>query len=155
MGRYIEEIIQPGERLLYSTTIHWIVYLRGLVALAAALVMLYLARASDQGTLKVVFLGLFIVLGLYGSVSLLAGWFRRWTTEIDVTDRRVVIKRGFIERKTTEMHMDKIESVDVSQSIMGRLMDYGEVTIRGVGVGLEPLPSIGAPLKLRSHITAQ
>jgi uncharacterized membrane protein YdbT with pleckstrin-like domain len=80
--------------------------------------------------------------------------FDRWTTEIAVTDRRVIFKEGFIRRKTTEMHMDKVESVEVQQSVLGRLLDYGQVDIRGVGTGLEPLKMIAAPLELRNHITA-
>ena len=72
-----------------------------------------------------------------------------------MTDRRVVYKRGFIKRHTIEMNMDKVESVDVDQSIMGRMLNYGDVTINGTGEGLEPLHNIGAPLDLRNHITAR
>ncbi len=53
-----------------------------------------------------------------------------------------------------EMHMDKVESVDVDQSILGRLLDYGDVIIHGTGMGIEPLPNIDHPLELRNHITA-
>jgi Bacterial PH domain len=84
----------------------------------------------------------------------LSAWFRRWTTEIAVTDRRVIIKRGFIRRATMEMNLQKIESVDVDQSLIGRIFDYGAVTIRGVGSSYEPLRLIDAPLKLRSTVTA-
>jgi uncharacterized membrane protein YdbT with pleckstrin-like domain len=83
------------------------------------------------------------------------GWFRRWTTEIDVTNRRIVYKRGFIKRHTVEMNMDKVESVDVDQSIFGRLLNHGDITIRGTGIGLEPLRGIGAPLEFRNHVTAR
>ena len=55
-------------------------------------------------------------------------WFVQWTTEIAVTDRRIIYKEGFVRRSTVEMHMDKVESVDVEQTIMGRLLDYGMVT---------------------------
>ena len=50
--------------------------------------------------------------------------------------------------------MDKVESVEVKQSVLGRLLDYGDVEIRGVGTGFEPLRAIAAPLELRNHITA-
>ena len=56
----------------------------------------------------------------------LKAWFHRWTTETDVTNMRVVHKTGFIKRRTFEMALDKIESVDVNQSIMGRILNYGE-----------------------------
>ncbi len=63
----------------------------------------------------------------------LSAWFKRWTTEIDVTNRRIVYKRGFIKRHTVEMNMDKVESVDVDQSVLGRLLNYGDITIHGTG----------------------
>ena len=74
-------------------------------------------------------------------VSFLYAWFIRWITEIAVTDRRVIYKRGFITRHTEEMNMDKVESVDVDQSILGRLLDYGTVHVIGTG-GHEHQPPI-------------
>ena len=68
-------------------------------------------------------------------VTFVSAWFRRWTTEIDVTNRRIVYKCGLIKRHTVEMNMDKVESVDVDQSIFGRLLNYGDITIRGTGEG--------------------
>ena len=82
-------------------------------------------------------------------------WFRRWTTEIDVTDRRIVYKRGFIRRHTVEMNMDKVESVDVDQSILGRMLNYGDITVWETGVGIEPLYNIDAPLEFRNQVTAR
>jgi len=76
------------------------------------------------------------------------------TTETDVTNKRVVHKTGFIKRRTFEIALDKIESVDVNQSIMGRILDYGDVTILGVGEGKETISTIAAPLSFRNAITA-
>ena len=72
------------------------------------------------------------VVALYKTVT---AWFHRWTTETDVTNLRVVHKTGFIKRPTFEMSLDKVESVDVNQSILGRILNYGNVTMRGVGEG--------------------
>jgi uncharacterized membrane protein YdbT with pleckstrin-like domain len=71
------------------------------------------------------------------------------------TDRRIIFKRGFIRRHTIEMHLDKVESVDVDQSLLGRMFGYGDILIRGVGVGIEPLKNIGSPLEFRNHVTAE
>jgi uncharacterized membrane protein YdbT with pleckstrin-like domain len=76
-------------------------------------------------------------------------------TEFAVTDRRVIYKRGFISRHTVEMNMDKIESVDVDQSLLGRLFNYGTIHVLGTGQGIECLRQIGAPLALRNAITAK
>ncbi|TAK47447.1 MAG: PH domain-containing protein [Xanthobacteraceae bacterium] len=155
MGRYIEEILQPGEKLLYSTTVHWIVYLPGILGWVAALAALAIGYSTENGTLKVLAMALAIVLALYGAAMVLRGWFRRWTTEFDVTDRRIVHKAGFVRRRTMEMNMDKVESVDVIQSILGRMLNYGEVVVRGVGESWEPILTIGSPLEFRNHITAR
>ena len=87
-------------------------------------------------------------------MAFVPAWIRRWTTEIAVTDRRVILKRGLIRRHTVEMNMTKIESVDVDQTLAGRLFDYGNVTIRGTGSSFETLRMIDAPLKLRTTVTA-
>ena len=124
MGRYIDDILQPGEKVLYSTNAHWIFYLPAIAAIAA---LYWMAKA----------------------------WFHRWTTETDVTNMRVVHKTGFIKRRTFEMSLDKVESVDVDQSILGRMLNYGNVTVRGVGEGAETITTIASPLDFRNHITAR
>jgi uncharacterized membrane protein YdbT with pleckstrin-like domain len=147
--RYIEQILQPGERLVYSTTKHWVIYLPGLALLIIALL---LTLSSGGPFLHL----LYSLVGLAGAGWLLMKWFERFTTEIDVTDKRVIYKKGFISRETVEMNMDKIVSVDVKQSILGRILDYGTITINGAGDNnLDPLPRIGSPLTFRSHITAR
>jgi uncharacterized membrane protein YdbT with pleckstrin-like domain len=92
---------------------------------------------------------------LIGLFSLTGAWFRRWTTELAVTDKRIIFKRGFIRRRTIEMNMDKVESVDVDQSVLGRILDYGDITIRGTGTGIEPLKGIDSPIDFRNHVTAR
>jgi uncharacterized membrane protein len=93
--------------------IHWIVLCPGLllVLVAVAGVVVAPSFAVNQ---QVVMIGVGAV-ALIGLLSLIGAWFRRWTTELAVTDRRIVYKRGFIRRHTMEMNMDKVESVDVDQ----------------------------------------
>jgi hypothetical protein len=79
----------------------------------------------------------------------------RWITEFAVTDRRVIYKCEFISRHTAEMNMDKIESVDVDQSLLGRVLNYGTIHVLGTGEGIESLHRIAAPLALRNAITAK
>jgi uncharacterized membrane protein YdbT with pleckstrin-like domain len=85
----------------------------------------------------------------------LRAWFIRWTNEIVVTDRRVIYAHGFIQRHTVEVNMDKIESVDVDQTVLGRILDYGDVTIRGTGTTLEPIRKVDRPIAFRNEVTAQ
>jgi uncharacterized membrane protein YdbT with pleckstrin-like domain len=54
-----------------------------------------------------------------------------------------------------EMNMDKVESVDVDQSVFGRIFGYGDIVVRGTGSGLEPLKGIDSPIEFRNHVTAR
>jgi uncharacterized membrane protein YdbT with pleckstrin-like domain len=150
--RYIERVLQPGEAVIHASKIHWIVYIPGVVVVLAAVVFFVVALGHPR---QLLWLALFATCVGLGFFMLFLAWFKRWTTEIDVTDRRIVYKRGFIWRHTVEMNMDKVESVDVDQSILGRLLDYGDIIIRGTGTGLEPLRNIEAPLEFRNYVTAR
>ena len=155
MGRYIDEILQPGEKVLYSTNAHWMFYLPAIAAWIVALILLVLSRATTtEGIVLLCLSGSAVVAiaALYWSGK---AWFHRWTTETDVTNLRVVHKTGFIKRRTFEMSLDKVESVDVNQTILGRLLNYGDVTVRGVGEGFETIRTIASPLAFRSSITAR
>src|SRR5271156_576074 len=155
MGRYIDDILQPGEKVLYSTNAHWIFYLPEIAAWILALVLLVLSRATITEGIILLCLSAAAVVALAALYWTANAWFHRWTTETDVTNMRVVHKTGFIKRRTFEMSLDKVESVDVNQSILGRLLNYGNVTVRGVGEGAETINTIASPLDFRNHITAR
>jgi uncharacterized membrane protein YdbT with pleckstrin-like domain len=153
MGRYIDEILQPGEKVLYSTNAHWIFYLPAIVAWIVALALLVAALAFPPVAL--VGLPAAAVIAVVALYFMVRGWFHRFTTETDVTDRRVVHKTGFINRHTFEISLDKIASVEVDQSIAGRLLNYGNVSIVGMGeVPPQVIQTIASPLAFRSAITA-
>jgi hypothetical protein len=155
MGRYIDDILQPGEKVLYSTNAHWIFYFPAIVAGVVAVILLILSRATASEGITLLCLSAAAVAALAALYWTVKGWFHRWTTETDVTNMRVVHKVGFIKRRTFEMSLDKVESVDVNQSILGRLLNYGDVTILGVGEGKETIRMIASPLAFRSFITAR
>lgn len=155
MTGYVERVLQPDEKVRFSGTLHWIIFLPAFVLLAFAIAGLAaMAIAPRVGQGRSVFLGVVVLAFVFGTLHLLAAWIRRHTTEIAVTDRRVIYKTGLFARRTVEMNMDKVESVDVNQDLFGRVLDYGTVLIRGTGAGLEPLYSIATPLALRNAITA-
>jgi len=155
MGRYIDEILQPDEKVLYSTNAHWIFYLPAIAAWALAIVLLVLSRTTLSETVVLLCLSASVVAAIAALYWTAKGWFHRWTTETDVTNLRVVHKTGFVKRRTFEMSLDKVESVDVNQSILGRILNYGDVTILGVGEGKETISTIASPLTFRNYITAR
>jgi uncharacterized membrane protein YdbT with pleckstrin-like domain len=155
MGRYIDDILQPGEKVLYSTNAHWIFYLPAIAAWIVAIFLFFLSHETVTEGIVLLWLSASAVVAIAALYWTAKGWFHRWTTETDVTNMRVVHKTGFIKRRTFEMSLDKVESVDVNQSILGRILNYGSVTVRGVGEGAETIETIASPLDFRNHITAR
>ncbi|MCF8254361.1 MAG: PH domain-containing protein [Bacteroidia bacterium] len=73
----------------------------------------------------------------------------RWTDEFAITNKRVIIKIGLIRRRTIELNLTKIESVNVVQSVLGRILGFGSIIIVGTGGSKETFPNIKKPLKFR------
>jgi uncharacterized membrane protein YdbT with pleckstrin-like domain len=150
---YIQKVLQPGESLIYQTRLHWLIYgraiLLALVAIACVAAGYY--AGTDFQSAGLIAAAFFLLLAL---ISAIHGAIKRVSTELAVTDHRVIFKRGIVSRYTIEMARSKVESVDVVQSIGGRIFNYGTILVRGTGGSLEPFRNIEDPLRLRSAITA-
>jgi uncharacterized membrane protein YdbT with pleckstrin-like domain len=151
MATYVDSILEPGEIVRYRTTVSWIVYVPSI--LLAVIALATLVAGVNLHDMKVLLWGGAVLFALTAVSNFISAWFRRRTTEIAVTDRRVILKHGFISRATMEMNLAKVESIDVDQTLTGRLFNYGNVTIRGTGSSLETLRMIDEPLKLRTTVT--
>jgi uncharacterized membrane protein YdbT with pleckstrin-like domain len=155
---YVSKTLQPGERVLMLGRLHWIIYKDAAIIFILAILTFWFTGVSPDGGAE----GWDILLPAVGWVLLVVAicmavhaWFTQWITEIAVTNHRVIYKRGFIQRRTAEMNMDKVESVIATQSILGRILDYGSIHVRGTGEGIEHLRRIRAPLNLRNCILAR
>ena len=147
---YVQRVLQPGEQVRHVSSIHWIVYWPG-VAVALLAVVAY--WFSETRFLTGMWRYTAYALALVAAFLLIQQWCQWWITEIAVTNRRVIYKTGFVRRQTNEMNMDKVESVKINQTILGRILDYGDVTILGTGEGFETLRTIASPIELRNSIT--
>ncbi len=147
---YIQRVLQPGEQVRHISSIHWIVYLQGIAVALLAVVAYWL---SETMLLTGIWRYTAYALALVAVALLIQQWLQWWVTEIAVTNRRVIYKKGLIRRQTNEMNMDKVESVQIEQSMLGRMLDYGNVTILGTGEGFETLRTIASPIELRNSIT--
>lgn len=95
------------------------------------------------------------VFGL-GLIFLVMAYIKYKTTELAITSKRVIAKFGFISRRTVEINISKVESVQVDQGILGRLFDHGTLLISGAGTPQAPIPGISAPMAFRrAFIEAQ
>ncbi len=157
--KYVDRVLQPGEAVQYLSTVHWIVYVPSLLFLiVGAIGLAFLVKSGANPLALSLPLPLLLVLTGVGCIcglfSFIHAWFKRWTTELAVTNRRIIYKRGFVRRHTIEMNMDKVESVDVDQSFWGRILNYGTIVVHGTGGGLEPLRRIDSPIEFRNGVTA-
>jgi Bacterial PH domain/GYF domain 2 len=148
LGSYTAVTLQANERPLHHTTIHWMALMPSVFGAALALIFIGpIAMFASWKGFHVAWLLFLIPVGI-----LLAAAIGVKTSELVITDRRVLIKVGFIRRHTFEMFISKIESVAVYQGMMGRIFNYGTVEIRGTGGSSESFSTIAAPLPFRDAI---
>jgi uncharacterized membrane protein YdbT with pleckstrin-like domain len=148
MGSYVESVLASDERIVHRAAIsHWNfapAYLFGALCFAAAVGALFLQTHTRAA--------LAAVAAAIGLAVVLVAAIRRATTELVLTDRRIIAKRGLIARDTVEMNLGKVESLHVNQGLLGRLLDYGDITVVGTGSSLEPLRGIAGPLEFRRKL---
>jgi uncharacterized membrane protein YdbT with pleckstrin-like domain len=147
---YVNEVLQPDETVRFRTNVHWSVYLKAITALVIGLALL--AWYWQDGTGSMVLLLAAAAFGVSALILVVPPFLERLGTEIAITDRRIIYKTGLVERHTVEISMDKVESVDVDQSVLGRIFGYGTVTVRGTGEAAEPLRNVAAPIALRNAV---
>lgn len=124
--RYVNGSLVQGEQVVYQAQLHWVMYV------------------------KHVFLMTFLV----GFFTILWPLIRQWTTEMAVTNKRVIIKMGLISRRTMELNLNRIESVQVDQTFYGRIFNYGTMVFIGSGGTREVFDRIAHPLEFRKAIQA-
>ena len=148
MTSYYKKLLRPNETALYIGKLHWRVYIRAACLLGVAILLIGAGAASRS--LPLAMIG-FPILLIAAAVALDA-WWRRITTEIVVTNMRVIWKRNWIAIKTREINLSKIETVDIQQSILDHLIGAGAVVMIGTGGSWEPLWPVAQPRTLRNAI---
>src|SRR5579862_9479268 len=128
---YYRKVLQADETVKFVGRLHWMIYRNAILAgiLAAIAAVAALTQQDDTRMLILVVAGLFAIAAI---VSFLGAWFVRATTEIVVTDKRIIHKVGWIARRTEEINITKVETVDVTQGFSDRIFDSGTVLIRGI-----------------------
>lgn len=153
---YIEKTLVPGEKVVYTTRLHWIVMLGHIFAACVLWVLggyvLWYAWQHTEMQLSNRHMAEYggAALLLCGLVVILVGSVRRGATEMAVTTRRVVIKTGLASRRTIEMLLNKVETIEVTEPGMGRMLGYGSITMIGTGGTSEVFHKMAHPLEFRS-----
>jgi uncharacterized membrane protein YdbT with pleckstrin-like domain len=107
------------------------------------------ARMSWWSQFWLIFVGLVTLVIVVGLFLLVAAWIRMKSTEIAITNKRVIAKFGFIRRSTVEINLDKVEALRVEQGFWGRMLNYGTILMSGAGTSVAPMRDIADPLVFR------
>jgi uncharacterized membrane protein YdbT with pleckstrin-like domain len=116
-------------------------------------VVVHRAHVSWWSQFGIVLLGLVTLVAVVGLAFLAYAWIKIRSTEVAITNRRIIAKFGFISRHTVEINLDKVESLRVEQGFWGRLLNFGTIFISGAGSAVAPIPNIADPLGFRRKFT--
>jgi catechol 2,3-dioxygenase-like lactoylglutathione lyase family enzyme len=142
---YIDENLLPDEHVVYRAELHWIIFARAILVLVVGLVLVFVPRIGQAG----------LVVLLLGVVMLVPPFVDYRTTELGVTNKRVIVKTGLVRRRTLELLLRQVEAISVDQSLLGRLLGFGSITLTGTGGVREVFHRVREPLELRRRIHGQ
>ena len=143
---YIDRNLIEGERVVYRTRLHWLVFampiLFTIVVLMPAAWFLY--NGSGQA-----FAWVPLVIAL---LVLLPAFIKRQSSDFAVTNKRVMMKSGVMTTRSVELLLNKIEAIAVDQSLPGRMFGYGNIVVTGSGGTREAFSHIQSPLEFRRAV---
>lgn len=112
-------------------------------------VVVHRARVSWWSQAGFVLLGVLLLVAVVGIFFLVFAWIKVRSTELAITNKRVIAKFGFIKRDTIEINLNQVEALRVEQTFLGRVLNYGTIIVSGTGGALDPFPNIADPLVFR------
>jgi len=153
MSSYVAKVLMPHEQVIFAATLHWIMYLQGLAITIGGgmmafcsrpvLILLFGERMGDAFTRPVCMVALIVV--VVGSFLLLTTYLRQTSTEIVVTNKRLIAKYGFISFTTFEILVNRITGANYEQSVAGRVLGFGTVLVHGAGGEISPIDQVADP----------
>jgi uncharacterized membrane protein YdbT with pleckstrin-like domain len=154
---YVDQNLITGETVTYRARLHWTAFVLGFLGggtlvLLGVLFMVW-SLGEHQDSIPRFPIGVFLFVA--GTIIEVVVAIRKAGMELAVTNKRAIYKTGLIQRKTTELFLNKIESVEVGQTVLGRLLNYGTVTLQGTGGSSEPIHQIAKPLEFRRQVHEQ
>lgn len=157
---YIDGTLMSDEHVVYRTKPHWIIFTPSLGWLLLAILILFIGPNYNVG--NTYFYGNYTITDILGFMSLAAALLSGFsayvtyqTSEFGITNRRILMKVGFIRRLSLEILLSRVESIQVYQSIPGRVFNYGTIQVSGTGGSKDPFPNIPDPLLFRKHAQEQ
>lgn len=157
---YIDETLMQDEEVLYRTKPHWIIFTPTLGWLFLAILILFLAPKYNIANIFLYrnysLTDIFgIVVLIVAIISGLVAYITYQTSEYGITNRRILMKVGFISRTSLEILLQRVESIQVFQTIPGRIFNFGTIVVSGTGGSKDPFPNIPEPLLFRRYAQQQ
>ena len=160
---YIESHLDAGETVIYETRLHWIVmvgktFLGCLLLGLPGVFLLYFAfnqTGVHHKSANSMMIEAGAALLLCCAAVIFWSMLQRNAMEMALTNRRVVIKTGVMARSTTEMPLAKVESIQVNEPVLGRMLGYGTILVIGTGGTSEPFDQVANPLEFRRQVQQQ
>ncbi len=143
---YIDNNLMTGENVIYRTRLHWIVFIWPAIWFVVA--MMLISGSSSSATAG----GLFILIAIIAGISAFISYA---TSEFGITNKRVIVKVGFIRRNSIEVLLNKVEGIQVNQGVWGRIFGFGSIIVSGTGGTKDPFHKIDAPLEFRKKVQEQ
>ncbi len=141
---YIEDNLLDREQIIYHTRTHKIIFLWPMVWLVAGLGSFLAGIVDVAGVLLLVAL-------IHGIIV----FIKYISSEHGLTNQRLIVKEGLIRRETQELFLKKIESIQVDQSVMGRILGFGTISVSGTGGQSDPYENIPNPLEFKKRVQEQ
>jgi uncharacterized membrane protein YdbT with pleckstrin-like domain len=154
---YLNKALMNGERIIYRSRPHWVLFLPALVWFGITLVFSYLIPKNVQmmtqillnlSPYQIIMLATMIITVLV----FVSGYINFAFTEFTITNKRILMKTGLIQRNIVEILLTRVESIIINQNVGGRLLDYGSITLVGTGGSRDPFNFVPQPLKFRSYL---
>jgi uncharacterized membrane protein YdbT with pleckstrin-like domain len=139
---YVANHLLIGENIVYESKVHWIIFVKGISFFIVAIAMLIWL---DQPYSNYAAL-LFSLIGIYYLIPRVIDYY---FSEFAITNKRLIVKTGVIKINSLEILLNKVEGIQVNQSILGRILGFGSITITGTGGTRDPFLNIGDPLEFR------
>ena len=140
---YIESNLLSDEQLVYKARLHGIIFVKPCAIIFLGLIFLFI---------QPMIAGVVMVIGLAAAVPT---WVDYVSSEFGVTNKRVIIKVGFIRRRTLELLLRQVEAISVDQSVTGRILGFGSLTLTGTGGVRELFHNVKSPLEFRRRIQGE
>ena len=121
---YIDSVLINGEHVLYRTHLHWFILVTPII----------------------------LCVFMIGVILLPSAVMARISSEFAVTNKRVIIKTGFISRRAFDTSLDKVEGIIIDQGVLGRLLGYGTVLVRGTGGASLPFKNVADPFLFKRMV---